>query len=63
MEEKIKLEFSKDEYAYLVGFLNASFNQIKKAPKKFRTEKFTIIENLVNNQFSISGSGLKSSEN
>lgn len=51
MENKINLEFTKEEFLYLSDFLNANYNTFKNLPKKLRTNKFSILENLVNNQF------------
>ena len=62
-DDKIIVTFTKDEYSYLVGFISATFDSMKKLPKKMRGKGFSIIESLVNNQFNIVSSNGKTNLN
>ena len=48
---KIILEFTDDEFDYLSNLLNTCYLSLKKLPKNLRTDKFLILENILNNQF------------
>ena len=45
------MKFTKQEYEYLEQLCNSMYKEIKKLPKKMRTEKFYILENIINNHF------------
>ena len=47
----VLIKFSKDEFDYLTKLCNSIYNTLKKLPKKSRTQKFYILENLINNYF------------
>lgn len=45
------IKFTKDEFDYLAELCNSFYATLKKLPRKSRTYKFYILENLVNNYF------------
>lgn len=45
------IRFTQSEFKYLTNLVNSSYNQLKKFPKRFRTPKFYILENMVKNYF------------
>lgn len=40
-----------DEFNYLSTVLNSLYGDLKKFPKKFRTQNFYTLENIINNYF------------
>lgn len=45
------IRFTKDEFDYLTELCNSVYNTLKKLPKKSRTQKFYILENMINYYF------------
>ena len=52
MENFINIQLTDLQYDYLKEVLNCMYNELKKFPKKMRTHKFYILENLINKCFS-----------
>lgn len=49
--ELIQIELSNDEYNYIKDILNEFYKGLSKLPKKMRSPRFYIIENLINTKF------------
>lgn len=50
-EEKYNIKLNETDYNYISEILNTLYKDLLKFPKKMRTSKFYILENLVNNAF------------
>lgn len=48
---KKHIDLSPSEFEYISVALNTLYDNLKKLPKKMRTPKFYLLENLVNNIF------------
>lgn len=51
LEEKMMIKLTKQEYEYLEQLCTSMYKELKKLPKKMRTEKFYILENIINTKF------------
>ena len=47
--KKYVVELAETEFNYIYELLEEMYKNLSKLPKKFRTHKFYILENLVNN--------------
>lgn len=50
-ENDIIIRFTNCEFEYLSKLCNTMYKKLKKFPKNMRTQKFYILENMVNNYF------------
>lgn len=48
---KIIIELTKAEYNYISLLCNTMYDNLKKLPKKMRTPKFYLLENIINTHF------------
>lgn len=51
LENNIFISLNNKEYEYLRELCNSMYNALKKLPKKMRTDKFYILENMLKNTF------------
>ena len=52
MDKDILINLSNAEFDYISDVLNTLYNNLKKLPKRMRTPKFYLLENLIKNSFS-----------
>lgn len=50
------IDFTEDEFNYISESLFNLYNVVSKLPKKHRTSRFYVLENLVNDKFKKEGS-------
>ena len=51
LENKINITLTKEEYEYLKELCNSMYKGLKQLPKKMRTPKFYLFENMINTHF------------
>lgn len=51
LENGIYIHLTKIEYEYLKDMCNSMYGALGKLPKKMRTEKFSVLENMITNIF------------
>lgn len=52
-DDNILISLTKSEYNYIFLVLKTLYDNLKKLPKRMRTPKFYLLENLINTKFSI----------
>lgn len=51
LENKRNITLTNDEYKYVKELCNSMYKTLDKLPKKMRTQKFYILENMIKNTF------------
>ncbi len=51
LESIINITLTNDEYTYLKELCKSMYKTLDKLPKKMRTQKFYILENMIKNTF------------